>query len=227
MVNLLVGVIVVILLYVFRKQIQAMFITGQKFVDARTDTSVKIEQAIRMLAKKKDSLMTTHKSVNVQIGKLKIQCYKEMDTAMQTGGFKVVAIEDCTSPHHANEFIVKGREYVVEKFSKDDMKYYSFKGFKTNFSINIFDIVTESKHLKRQKSLVNLVSKYEKRCGDVVSTVKKIKGQISSLEADKAYVTTIESLIDIEQWDDKFTSEFDSITAEIEAVEKQLEKSKI
>ena len=52
--------------------------------------------------------------------------------------------------------------------------------------------------------------------------IATIRDSILSLENDKQYVMTMESLIDIAQFDDDVSANIDNIKAEISAIEKQL-----
>jgi len=223
MVQILILIGVIVLAYVFRKQIGALFIKGQKFIDKYTETSVKIQQAINMLDKKKKHFMNVHEQILIQIEKLKMACDEQFKFAMESGGYKVVALKDLDSKRYPNERIVEGKQYNVKSFGKDDMKYYILEGLKTEWSVNLFDVVSDDKYMKRNQQVVTLIAKYESRLKQIKDAVRNIKKQKTSFERDMKYIETVETLIEIQQIDEDITANVDNITAEIKAVEKQLE----
>lgn len=218
-IELIIGLVVVALVIVFQQQIKVGIIKVKRFVGKNTETSVKIELAINNLRKKQDTAKQALKSLNTHGEKINIQMGNELKTALQISPIEVQVIRTISGNHGGT--LLQDDVYTVNKFFGEDLKYFDI-GKSLGWNRNVFSILTSNKNTIRYKSLQTLYRSYEVRTEKLEKMIATIRDSILSLENDKQYVMTMESLIDIAQFDDDVSANIDNIKAEISAIEKQL-----
>lgn len=225
--ELLVVVIVIALLAIFKKQIGAMIIKAKRMADRNIQTSIKIEQAINVLKKKQNLIKQTFKEININISTIAQQAHKELQTAVAIGDLKVAVRENVQGEPRSRDGITpklqKGEQFDVRGFSPTTPTEYYDIGTPCYWGIDLFDIISTNKNIVRYNSLQKLINVYSDRNVKTENLLKTINDSIVSLNNDKEYVKTMESLIEIEKFDDDVDLNINNILAEISAIEKQLE----
>ena len=230
MVTFVVLAVVALLSWVFRTQIGAGFIVVKRKLDKKIPTSVRIEQTINSLKKKQELVKQTFKEINTYIEKISIQKFKEEKTAIEMGEYKVIARRDITSYESRNErnFAPKPRQIsqgdILTIADVTTHGRLELIGFFNTYNLCDFDVANKdsNKNLIRAESLRELGKSYLKRSQKMNELIHTIQKSIISLENDKDYVITMESLIDVAKFDDNVNTNIDNIKAEIGAIEKQL-----
>lgn len=223
-----IGIVVAIIsaIIIFRKQISALVISAKRGVDKHTKTSIKIDLAIKELRKKQVKQKETRNLCNENKAKLAIQAHRELETAVKMDDLRVRVIEDAVGrAKNGGEApkILKDEEFNVVGFSKNEPREFFDIGKSSCWRISLFEVVSNNKNTGRYNSLKKLMDSYERRALKLEELVVNIDDKITSLENDKQYVMTMESLIDIEQFESEVDASIDNITAEIEAIEQELE----
>lgn len=216
---------IVSLIVFFRKPLQGLLISAKRKADKHTKTSIKIDLAIKDLKTTQTKQKDARNLCNLNRAKLEIQAHRELETAVKIGDLRVVVKDDVTGrPKNGGAVprLTKGEEYDVVGFSEVDSNFFDI-GKSTKWKSDLFDIVSTNKNTNRYMSLRKLMVSYDRRADKLEELVTNIDHKIESLKNDKDYVMTMESLIDIEQFDSVVDSNIDSILAEVSAIEKELE----
>lgn len=226
-IELMVVAIVIALLVLFKKQLGGLLIKARRKLDKNIQTSVKIEQTINELKKKQKLVKGTFNEINLNKAKIEIQAHKELKTAVSLGELKVEVKEDTMGTARTSmggiPKLTKGEQYDVTGFSEAEPTEFFNIGLPSCWRINLFNIVSTSKNIVRYNSLRKLIGMYSAKAEKTEQLVNTIADSILSLNNDKEYVQTMESLVEIEQFDGDVDININNIMAEIQAIEKQLE----
>lgn len=217
----IVAILLVITAIIFRKQILAGITTAKRKMDNNTSTATKLEMAIKTLKEKRKKAKFDHKQTITTREQINLLAINELKTLIDTTGLVVEAVEDY-------EGVKTGETYTVKGFYKDEDKgiencnFFNI-GLRSCYNRNLFKLVGDGKHVDRYRKLVRRYELLQKRVSKIDAMVVSINNSITSFENDKKYYATMESLVSLEQFDEKLDLDIDTINAELTAIEEQLE----
>jgi len=196
----------------FRKQLCAGIIKIKRHIDERTETSIKIEQTIKKLGKKRKLAKLKFKQIHQSLESLRIQSKRELETAIEIGKVEVIAKKD------EDEFS-KGDAFDVKSISAKDPRFIDI-GRRHNWNRKIFEVVPSCKNTIRYNSIEKMEGFYQNKANRVEEFIKAIDSAVKSLENEKQYVLTMEGLLELEGFDTSIN--ITDIMSEITALEAQI-----
>lgn len=216
--TLIVLSIIVAVIIIFRKQLDAGIIKAKTFIDSKTETSIKIAQKIGELKKQQKIVRGKLSEYNTSKFSNNTLLINELKTAQTVGVLRVKLIADIEGCGSEGEvFVVKG---MYNNDGIDDSEFFDI-GLKQCWNRIYFNVVAESKNTNRYKNLLSRHNRIESRIVYTTKLIKTIENSIVSLNNDKDYVKAMESMIEVEDFD--IDININAISAEIFAIEKDLE----
>jgi|TARA_Y100000310_G_scaffold307018_1_gene348736 hypothetical protein len=208
------------------------------------DTKTKIQNSIHSLQLKiqeynsivnsyKDSIVIAKEqqarelNTSITVDELKLKARQYYETQEKRNGRKVGSIIIC---YYKDDILLSSDSFYDSSLKKVYVKLHKKNHYPTffernGFGINMFDILTDNKNVKRYHALGKRTAIYHDHITKVNKVIVKMENTIEQLKNDINYMETLTAMEFVNEFDDSgVMSTIESINSDIVGIEELIDK---